>query len=144
MHKINNVVFDRIRHSHLYNFNLKLKWVMTNRNVVFIDFLQKYVIIYHAGKYKLYMKWIPRLQMITYNCIQILFQAFSKIQNDHMKPENLLHIKFVLSCMINNVVFYDKYDISSRASPFPNSGTPLGRENSLYDTLMANPWRGVT
>ena len=56
MHKINNVVFDRIRHSHLYNFNLKLKSVMTNRNVVFIDFLQKYGIIYHAGKYKLYMK----------------------------------------------------------------------------------------
>ena len=39
-----------------YNFNLKLKSVMTNRNVVFIDFLQKYDIIYHAGKYKLYMK----------------------------------------------------------------------------------------
>ena len=56
MHKINNVVFDRIRQSHLYNFNLKLEWVMTNRNVVFIDFLQKYDIIYHAGKYKLYMK----------------------------------------------------------------------------------------
>ena len=30
-----------------------------------------------------------------------------------MKPENSLHIKFVLSCMINNVVFI-KYDISIR------------------------------
>ena len=28
-----------------------------------------------------------------------------------MKPGNSLHIKFVLSCIINNVVF-DKYDIS--------------------------------
>ena len=53
-----------------------------------------------------------------HNCIQILFQAFSKIQNDHMKPENSLRIKLVLSFMINNVVFdtskYDKCDISIR------------------------------
>ena len=31
----------------------------------------------------------------------------TKIQNDHMKSENSLDIKFVLSCMINNVVFYE-------------------------------------
>ena len=90
------------------------------------------------------LSWLYLRTVTKINWIQILFQAFSKIQNDHLKPENSLHIKFVLSCMINNVVFMKIRHFysacSSRASPFPNTQTPLGQENSLYDTLMAKPW----
>ena len=57
------------------------------------------------------LSWLYLRTVTKINWIQILFQAFSKIQNYHVKPRNSLHIKFVLSCIINNVVF-DKYDIS--------------------------------
>ena len=66
------------------------------------------------------------------NGIGSWFQRGTKIQNDHLYPENQLNMNFVLTCIINNVVLM-KYDIyihnASRANPCPSSGTPLDQNN---------------
>ena len=81
------------------------------------------------------------------NGIGSWFQRGTKIQNDHLYPENQLNMNFVLTCIINNVVLMN-YDIyihnASRANPCPSSGTPLDQNNGLCATLMANLYRIVT